>query len=135
MTNNSIKPSSQAGENGLANNTEDEAKQLNEERVKIASTETKSGDEVVHIAWLADGIDLWNRSNGKFGHSPEDARRYIISSVTRLIRTEKLKLLAEVREQTTIFKIKSHDKKGQPHLYEAGRGVPTEVVDKLEAEL
>ena len=52
-----------------------------------------------------------------------------------LIRTEKLKLLAEVREQTTIFKIKAHDKKGQPHLYEAGRGVPTEVLDKLEAEL
>lgn len=51
------------------------------------------------------------------------------------IRTEKLKLLAEVREQTTIFKIKAHDKKGQPHLYEAGRGVPPEVLDKLEAEL
>ena len=55
--------------------------------------------------------------------------------IETLIRTEKLKLLAEVREQTTIFKIKAHDKKGQPHLYEAGRGVPTEVVDKLEAEL
>ena len=52
-----------------------------------------------------------------------------------LIRTEKLKLLAEVRDQTTIFKIKAHDKKGQPHLYEAGRGVPTEVLAKLEAEL
>ncbi len=79
--------------------SEDELDKLIEERVKIASTKTKSGDEVVHIAWLADGIDLWNRSNGKFGHSPEDARRYIISSVTRLIRTEKLKLLAEVRER------------------------------------
>jgi len=52
-----------------------------------------------------------------------------------IIRTEKLKLLAEVREQTTIFKIKAHDKKGQPHLYEAGRGVPTDVLTKLEAEL
>ena len=55
--------------------------------------------------------------------------------IQKLIRTEKLKLLAEVREQTTIFKIKAHDKKGQPHLYEAGRGVPPEVLDKLEAEL
>ena len=55
--------------------------------------------------------------------------------VMSIIRTEKLKLLAEVREQTTIFKIKAHDKKGQPHLYEAGRGVPTEVLAKLEAEL
>ena len=59
----------------------------------------------------------------------------IMPAINALIRTEKLKLLAEVREQTTIFKIKAHDKKGQPHLYEAGRGVPTEVVDKLEAEL
>ena len=52
-----------------------------------------------------------------------------------IIRTEKLKLLTEVREQTTIFKIKAHDTKCQPHLYEAGRGVPPEVLDKLEAEL
>lgn len=58
-----------------------------------------------------------------------------VDKVIDLIRTEKLKLLAEVREQTTIFKIKAHDKKGQPHLYEAGRGVPTEVLTKLEAEL
>ena len=58
-----------------------------------------------------------------------------LKELEAIIRTEKLKLLAEVREQTTIFKIKAHDKKGQPHLYEAGRGVPTEVVDKLEAEL
>ena len=56
-------------------------------------------------------------------------------AIIDLIRTEKLKLLAEVREQTTIFKIKAHDKKGQPHLYEAGRGVPPEVLTKLEAEL
>ena len=55
--------------------------------------------------------------------------------IEALIRIEKLKLLAEVREQTTIFKIKAHDKKGQPHLYEAGRGVPTDVLTKLGAEL
>ena len=64
---------------------------------------------------------------------------YILESIAKfveaLIRTEKLKLLDDVREQTTIFKIKAHDKKGQPHLYEAGRGVPTEVLAKLEAEL
>ena len=70
--------------------------------------------------------------------SAEDADRAFESAVQYIsdfIRTEKLKLLAEVREQTTIFKIKAHDKKGQPHLYEAGRGVPTEVLAKLEAEL
>ena len=59
----------------------------------------------------------------------------IAKFVEAIIRTEKLKLLAEVREQTTIFKIKAHDKKGQPHLYEAGRGVPTEVLTKLEEKL
>lgn len=68
-------------------------------------------------------------------------RKYIamhneeLSTILHLIRTEKLKLLAELREQTTIFKIKAHDKKGQPHLYEAGRGVPTDALAKLEAEL
>ena len=71
--------------------------------------------------------------------APQSQRELMTFELARyinaLIRTEKLKLLAEVREQTTIFKIKAHDKKGQPHLYEAGRGVPTEVVDKLEAEL
>ena len=51
------------------------------------------------------------------------------------IRTEKLKLLAEAREQTTIFKIKAHDKNGEPHLYEAGRGVTVETLKKMEAEL
>ena len=57
------------------------------------------------------------------------------AAIQSIIRTEKLKLLAAVREQTTIFKIKAHDKKGQPHLYEAGRGIPPEALTKLEAEL
>jgi len=59
--------------------------ELIEERIKIASTQTTSKDRVVHIAWLADGKDIWNKSNGKRGHSPAEARRYIISSVSRLI--------------------------------------------------
>ena len=67
--------------------------------------------------------------------APADYTENCTNVVMSIIRTEKLKLLAEVREQTTIFKIKAHDKKGQPHLYEAGRGVPTEVLTKLEAEL
>lgn len=64
---------------------EEELETLIERRIKEASTATKSSDEVVHIAWLADGIDLWHRSNGKRGHSPTKARRYIISSVSRAI--------------------------------------------------
>ena len=67
--------------------------------------------------------------------APADYTENCTNVVMSIIRTEKLKLLAEVREQTTIFKIKAHDKKGQPHLYEAGRGVPTEALTKLEAEL
>ena len=111
--------------------SEDELKKLIEERVKIASTGTKSGDEVVHIAWLADGIDLWNRSNGKFGHSPEDARRYIISSVTRLIRTEKLKLLAEVRERVI-----GEDEPGITNIMIAAEHIrQNKALTKLEAEL
>lgn len=59
--------------------------ELIEERIKLASTQTKSDDDVVQIAWLADGIDLWHRSGGERGHSPAEARRYIISSITRLV--------------------------------------------------
>ena len=122
--------------------SEDELEHLIEERVKIAS-ETKSGDRVVHIAWLADGIDLWNRSNGKFGHSPEDARRYIISSVTRLIRTEKLKLLAEVRERVVgedekpdSFSANRNSKKNLRPMYKNQlRAEQRDLLTELEAEL
>ena len=58
---------------------------LIDRRVLEAKNSTKSDDEVVHIAWLARGIDLWHKSGGKMGHPPEKAERYIISSVTRLI--------------------------------------------------
>lgn len=69
--------------------TDEQLEELIERRIKMASTETKSTDEVVQIAWLADGIDLWHRSSGKMGHSPANARRYIISSITRLIASQK----------------------------------------------
>ena len=86
---------------------------------------------------LSDDI----RKEWKYGSRASDFGRHnqfvqqFSKRLEAIIRTEKLKLLDEVREQTTIFKIKAHDKKGQPHLYEAGRGVPTEVLTKLEAEL
>ena len=89
-------------------------------------TNQASEDELHELAVKFD-MDEYGTVNENGG--------YLIGEVRKLIRTEKLKLLAEVREQTTIFKIKAHDKKGQPHLYEAGRGVPTEVLAKLEAEL
>ena len=60
---------------------------LIEQRIQDAKNNTKSSDEVVHIAWLARGIDIWHESGGKMGNSPDDAERYIISSVTRLIST------------------------------------------------
>ena len=89
-------------------------------------TNQASEDELHELAVKFD-MDEYGTVNENGG--------YLIGEVRKLIRTEKLKLLAEVREQTTIFKIKAHDKKGQPHLYEAGRGVPTEVLAKLEEEL
>lgn len=56
-----------------------------ERRIEIAKDATDSNDPVVQIAWLAQGIDVWHRTNGKRGHSPNQARSYIISSVTRLL--------------------------------------------------
>lgn len=77
----------------MTNNSELE-KEI-KERVKVALTETKSDDPVVHLAWLAKGIDLWHRSNKKSGHSPENAMKHIISSATRLIHTETQRAVEE----------------------------------------
>lgn len=76
---------------------EKDLKELIEWRVQIATNHTKSKDEVVQIAWLADGIDIWHKSDGKRGHSPEQARHYIISSITRLLQSERNKTLEMVR--------------------------------------
>jgi len=81
---------------------------------------------------LADKLEWYSRYRER---DQDDDMDRAFDDILALIRTEKLKLLAEVREQTTIFKIKAHDKKGQPHLYEVGRGVPTDVLTQLEAEL
>lgn len=76
----------------------DELDEIIEKRIRIASEQTKSEDEVVHIAWLAKGIDLWHKSNGKVGHSPEEAERYIISSVSRLIADKQAEAVTEFIE-------------------------------------
>jgi len=68
----------------MAKDSNEDLDELIAKRIEIANTNTSSGDKVVQIAWLAKGIDLWHKSDGKFGHSPEDAMKYIISSVTRL---------------------------------------------------
>lgn len=70
---------------------------LIKERI-TASNGTTSDDRVVQIAWLADGIDLWHKSNGQRGHSPVKARRFIISSMSRLL-DEKSKDQREILKQ------------------------------------
>lgn len=65
--------------------SDSELDELIEKRIKIASTETKSDDRVVQIAWLADGINVWYQTNGERGNSPAEARRFIISSISRLL--------------------------------------------------
>ena len=72
----------------MSTNPPTDQDQLIQDRVDAAKNLTQSDDEVVQIAWIADGIDLWHRSGGKHGHSPDTARHYIISSVTRLIESE-----------------------------------------------
>ena len=101
----------------------------------MSSTDTNQASE--------DALEQHLLNDKAFQHilkfAPQSQRELMTFELARyinaLIRTEKLKLLAEVMEQTTIFKIKAHDKKGQPHLYEAGRGVTVETLNKLEAEL
>lgn len=69
---------------------------LIEQRVQEAKTKTKSDDEVVQIAWLARGIDVWYKTNGDRGNSPDDAERYLISSITRLLDRHTTHLKAEL---------------------------------------
>lgn len=47
-----------------------------------------TSDSVVQIAWLVQGLDVYQRSNGKMGHSLEKTMHYVISSVTRLLDKE-----------------------------------------------
>ena len=66
----------------------------------------------------------------------ESMAAYDPSGMSPVINLRELKAKQEgAREQTTIFKIKAHDKNGEPHLYEAGRGVTVETLKKMEAEL
>lgn len=49
-----------------------------------AHTQTKSGDWLVHICWLIQGLDMHHRSDGKFGHSLEKTQQYVISNILRM---------------------------------------------------
>lgn len=80
-----VSVNNQAKDNLTPSQVDKELKQLIAKRIEIATTKTKSDDPIVQIAWLAQGIDLYHRSDGKRGHSPEKAMEYIISSITRHI--------------------------------------------------
>ena len=101
----------------------------------LTDTNQASEDELeLIVARISAGIGGFGKlaSGNRYNGISEEAG---IELLKAYIRTEKLKLLAAVREQTTIFKIKAHDKNGEPHLYEAGRGVTVETLKKMEAEL
>lgn len=49
-----------------------------------AHTQTKSGDALVHICWLIQGLDIHHRSDGKMGHSLEKTQQYVISNILRM---------------------------------------------------
>lgn len=54
------------------------------EVLHTAKTQTKSGDRLVHICWLIQGLDLFQRSDGKMGHSLEKTQQYVISNILRM---------------------------------------------------
>lgn len=45
--------------------------QLDKESAALLAerTKTSSPNPLVHILWLLDGVDLWHRTEGKYGHS------------------------------------------------------------------
>ena len=55
-----------------------------DEILKEASSKTKSDNDLVHIAWLIQGLDIWHKSGGKVGHSLEKCQRYVLNRITNL---------------------------------------------------
>lgn len=109
---------------------EEELDQLIERRIKIASTETKSTDPVVQIAWLADGIDVWHLSKGKRGNSPAKARRYIISSVSRYVEQAQREMLDELEEAVA----PNSDNATKQDFVNRSRYVAEKTYDFIEAQ-
>ena len=73
-----------------------------DERINLAiaeSKKTKSADPLAHLAWLVEGLELWHRSNGKHGHSPDDCKRFVISSAAHLLAKETAKARINEVEQ------------------------------------
>jgi hypothetical protein len=63
-----------------------DSKQLIQQRIGTALAESKnskSEDDIAHLLWLAQGIDIWHRTNGSRGHSLEDAMKYLANSIVR----------------------------------------------------
>jgi hypothetical protein len=54
------------------------------EVLETAKTTHKSDDPLVHICWLIQGIDIHQKTDGKRGHSIQDAQRYVISNILRM---------------------------------------------------
>lgn len=58
------------------------------EVLHTAKTQTKSGDRLVHICWLIQGLDIHQRSGGKMGHSLEKTQQYVISNILRMPKSK-----------------------------------------------
>lgn len=65
-----------------------------------------SENELTKIGWLVFGLDLWHQTEGKFGHSKEDATRYVISSVAHLLARHRDEAAREAEERTRKLYIK-----------------------------
>ena len=62
-------------------------------------SKSASSNELTHIGWLVQGLDVWHRSNGTRGHSSADAARYVISNVVRLIHQQRRQAVEEVLDR------------------------------------
>ena len=56
-----------------------------DEALNEAENATKSDNDFTHLAWLIDGIEIHRKSDGKMGHSVQDAKRYVVSSAVRIV--------------------------------------------------
>jgi len=68
---------------------DEEANDAIKARVASIVAETRatatSDDPLVQIAWIIFGLDMWHRTNGNMGHSPDLTVEYVTSRVLRLL--------------------------------------------------
>lgn len=53
-----------------------------------AKNNTTSKDPITYIVWLIEGINIFQKTDGKLGNNIEQVKQYVVSNIVRLIEAE-----------------------------------------------